>query len=101
MSNLVQSINLTKGSLIDIKVRAEDVPALFKAIGTLTIDEGETLHAMVKAQVAAASKTNNAHLEENVPPAKAAPDQNTEAESAKVEPEPEPEPEPEESQPKE
>ena len=69
------------GTVVDLKIRAEDLPALMKALGTLTIAEGEVIHTMVKAQLNAAAMAARAAET----PAKApqpSPDQNTTAKTA-------------------
>ena len=68
-------------TVLDLKVRAEDLPALMKALGTLTIAEGEVLHTMVKAQLNAAAMASKA-AETPAKPPQASPDQNTTAKTA-------------------
>jgi len=75
-------LNFKPGTVIDLKVRVEDLPALMRALGSLSIAEGEVLHTMVKAQVSAASMMQNAATTKPSPAANAAPDQNTEAKTA-------------------
>ena len=71
------------GTLVTLKIRSEDLPVLFKALGSLTIQAGEILHAMVKAQAVAAALTNTAQTKEALKP-KAAPDQNTQTKTEAV-----------------